>query len=172
MIWNNIETLERIARFIPYIFIILGFFVAFSGQFFQSKIEHRITHLNSQAEEIRKQTCPLLDTHLAISDKGNYLVVIESLNLIPFKARWLIATEENKVVSGVMLGEQEIYPTQKNKKWQFKTDIDKNTVRNDYVELRLNYISVYAAELNYPSNLKGRIVKKYKLIEGAPHLQD
>ncbi len=38
MIWENVESLSKLARIVPYLFIVLGFLVALGGQYVQSFI--------------------------------------------------------------------------------------------------------------------------------------
>ena len=167
--WDNPDLLIRVGRWVPYVFIILGFLVAGSGQFVKGLVDGRIAQLRQQSEDTRKRTPPSIDAQLAVSDKGNLYVVIEAKNQIPLKSRWLVVTEENQVVSGLMIQDAEFHPSQEKKRWQDKLHIDKEKIRNDYLELRMDYRSVYAAELDHPERVTGKIVHKYKLIDGAPH---
>ncbi|HVG17710.1 MAG TPA: hypothetical protein VNI02_01560 [Blastocatellia bacterium] len=160
---------HRHAKIAPYVFIILGVLVALAGQFVAAKSDQRIKYLKDEAELSRKRTPPKLDAQLAISDKGNLFVVVDSQNEIPFMASWLLTTEQNKVVSGLMLGQIEFYPTKETQKWQYKQDIQLDGVINNYVELSFDYMSVYSAELNHPADLSGNITHKYRLINGAPY---
>lgn len=172
MFGNNIETLEKLAKFVPYIFIASGFLVALSGQFVTAKLESRIKALREQAEQSRRRTPPKLDARLAISDKNNLFIVINSQNQIPFKAHWILTTEKDIVVSGVMLGDVELIPTPERNKWQYKQDIQTDGVKNNYVELSFDYESIYAAEYNHLEELRGSIVHKYRLIDGTPYPLD
>jgi len=181
-------------HYYPYGMITLGFAVVFSGQIVQSKIKAHMIHLKSQAEAVKepvveavkqpviesikepvvesiKQPSRLLDANLVAFDNGKFSIEIETENSIPFKARWIVATRKNKVVSGMMLSEQELYPNESCKKWQYDIIIHQDEIVNDYLELRLDFISINAAELNYPSDLKGKIIKKYKLVNGKPEPQ-
>ena len=124
--------------------------------------------VSTKTEMERKMTPPALDAQLAISDKGNLFVVIDSHNLIPFRARWMVVTEQNIVVNGIMLQNVECYPTSDTKRWKYKEDIKPTEVKNNFVELRFRYESTYYAELNRPEKLRGEIVHRYQLVEGAP----
>lgn len=167
--WDNLDLLVKVGRWVPYVFIVLGFLVAASGQFVRGFVDGRITQLRQQSEDTRKRTPSILDAQLAISDKGNLYVVIEAKNQIPFRSRWLVVTEENQVVSGLMTQDAEFYPSPEKMRWQDRLTISKEKIRNDFLELRLDYWSVYAAELNYPEQLMGKITHGYKLINGVPH---
>src|SRR5262245_46388138 len=103
-IWNDIGTLERLARFVPYALIVLGFVVALLGQVVRSTLDARISVLKTEAEASRKRTPPQVEAYLATSERtGEILVVMDAKNLIPWRARWSIVTENNQVVAGIML---------------------------------------------------------------------
>jgi hypothetical protein len=91
-----------------------------------------------------------------------FYVVIQPRNKVPFECCWRIVTQENQVVSGVMLDWAKIVPDDKHRLFLHRANIDLNRVINDYLELRFEYRSAYAAELN-ESSLKGDIVRRYKL---------
>lgn len=169
-IWDDLDLLVKVGRWIPYVFIVLGFLVAISGQFVRGFVDERITQLRQAAELGKKQTPPNLDAQVAVSDKGSLLVVIDVKNEIPFQSRWLVVTEKDKVVSGLMIQDAEFHPSPSRMQWQHKLNINKEEVVNDYLELRLDYWSVYSAELNHPQQLRGKIIRRYKLVDGAPHL--
>ena len=48
---------------------------------------------------------------------GKKLLVIDTENTIPFRASWLIVTEKDQVVSPIMIGQEEIFPTEDNKRF-------------------------------------------------------
>lgn len=169
MFGNKIEILEKIAKFFPYIFIALGFVVALSGQFFTARLENRIKVLKEQVEQSRRRTPPKLDAQLAVSDKNNLFIVINCQNQIPVKAHWILTTEKDIAVSGLMLGDIELYPTPERSEWQYKQDIQTEGVKNNYVELRFDYESSYAAEYVHLDELRGSIIHKYRLINGEPY---
>ena len=156
------------ARIVPYVFIVLGFIIAVSGQFVQGKISDRVTHLKLKAEDVMKHTPPKVKADILAAEDRSLVIVIESENLIPFSSRWLIVTENDHVISGVMLGNVEFHPTKENRKWQYKQQVNKAEIVNDFIELRLDYVSLYSAELNHPPALKGKVVRKFKLIDGIP----
>ena len=39
-------------------------------------------------------------------------------------------------------------------------------VVNQYIELRFRYESIYSGELNDPPHLRGKIIKKYRFVDG------
>jgi hypothetical protein len=55
-IWNDIGTLEHLARFVPYALIVLGFVVALLGQVVRSTLDARISALKTEAEASRNGT--------------------------------------------------------------------------------------------------------------------
>lgn len=68
-----------------------------------------------------------------------------------------------------MLNNIEFHPTEQNRRWQYKQNVNKKGIVNDFIELRFDYVSLYSAELNNPPDLRGKIVRKFKLIDGIPH---
>jgi hypothetical protein len=52
--WNDIESLQRLAKIVPYIFIIVGFVIAVGGQFAKAKVEDRVKQLQKHAEAQRQ----------------------------------------------------------------------------------------------------------------------
>lgn len=167
-LWHNLEVLEKISKAWPFISITVGACVAMLVQYGGGIVKSRVDVLKVKVELQRKHTSPNIDAQLALSDKGNLLIVIDAHNLIPFKARWVIVTERDVIVSGLMLGDAEFHPMTDKKRWQEKVDIQRDKVVNDFLELRFDYTSVYVAELNYPKELSGEIVRKYKLVDGYP----
>lgn len=172
MIWNNVEIVAKLAYWAPYVFIVLGFLVALSGQVARSWLDNRVKTLREAAEWKRRNTPPQLDARLAISDKGNIFTVIDAHNLIPFRARWLIVTENDRIVTGFMTQDVEFHPTRETKRWKHKANINLGHVSNDFLELRFGSTSLYAAELGYPEHLRGEIRHKYRLVNGAPEPLD
>ena len=68
--WSDADFLEKLARFVPYVFIGLGFFIAISGQFMKTKIEARITDLR-ETERIKFiNTRPIMDVMLRKSEQS------------------------------------------------------------------------------------------------------
>ena len=165
--WNDVTILEKIARFTPYTFIVVGFIVALSGQFVSSSINSRIKTIKAQVEYEFKRTPPQVEVSLAKSaTSGNLLVVIDTNNLVPIKTRWTIVTKKNQVVTGIMLECVEIHPTDKSKRFTSKADINEKKVVDEFIELRFQYESVYFAEVGVQDNLKGSINRQYRLYSG------
>lgn len=52
--WNDIETLQRVAKIVPYVFIVVGFVIALCGQFAKTKIEDRVKQLQKHVETQRQ----------------------------------------------------------------------------------------------------------------------
>ena len=165
--WNDTDCLEKLAKAAPYAFIALGFLVAVGGQFVKTRIDIRVAVLNQRAEEQRKNTPPLIDVRLRNSSStGETLLEIKAKNEIPFTARWSVLTTRNEYVSGIMLDDFEVHPTEEESRFLVKVHINGDKVRKNYIELRFTFTSLYSAELNDPPNLKGGIVKKYRYSSG------
>jgi hypothetical protein len=138
----------------------------------QEKAEAALRKLeDSAAEDVRakeafaalQRTPPKIKAYLASSERtGDLLVVMDAENLVPFRARWRIVTKKDKIVSGIMLEGHEIYPTDKQKRFNTKANINAAEVTDEYVELRFRYESIYSAELGNPSELRGEIVQRYR----------
>ncbi len=165
--WNDIEALGKIARMLPYVLIFLGFIVAASGQFFKSIVDARISKLETAAQITHKNTRPLIKPFLGHSaTSGKKLLVMDTENTIPFRASWLIVTEKDQVVSPIMIGQEEIFPTEDNKRFSAEITINSDKVINQYIELRFQYESIYSGELNDPPHLRGTIRKEYRFVDG------
>ena len=120
----------------------------------------------------QKSIHPQLKVNMGYSEKGNLFVVADSKNDVPYKARWVICTKDNKVVSGLMLEDVTFYPKPGKRRMQYKEEIDRGKVIDDYLELRFDYRSLYAEEMGFPEGLLGKVIKKYKMIEGTPFIVD
>lgn len=165
--WNDIETLGKTARVLPYVLIFIGFIVAASGQFFKSIIDTRIGKLEAAAQSTYKNTRPLIKPFLGHSaTSGKKLLVMDTENAIPFRANWLIVTEKNQLVSPFMTSQKEIFPTEDNKRFSAEITINSEKVLNRYIELRFRYESIYSGELNDPPHLRVEIRKKYRFVNG------
>jgi len=101
--WDNTDALSKLAKSAPYVFIVLGFLLAFFGQYVKTLLDNRIEVIKAKKEAERKNTAPLVDAQLARSQDGRVVVVIASGNEVPFKANWLIVTEQDHIVTGVMM---------------------------------------------------------------------
>ena len=136
-IWNDIEALAKLARILPYILILFGFVIAASGQFFKSIVDARIGELESVALIAHKSTSPEIKAFLAHSARsGKRLLVIDVGNEIPFKANWLVVTENDQLVSPLMTGQEEIFPTKDKRRFSTEITINADKVTNEYIELR------------------------------------
>jgi hypothetical protein len=168
-IWNDIAFLEKAAKFVPYIFIVLGFLIAFFGQYVRSTIESRVKDLKTQIELSRKHTPPLIEAFLAFNRTiGQIVVAVKAQNDIPFKARWVVVTKNNKIISGLMMQDAEFYPSESKQSWSHRVDIPENDVVDNFVELRFTWQSVYFAELGQPNYLQGKLIHSYRLVDGKP----
>ena len=121
----------------------------------------------ARAEAIRRRTPPLFDAFLARSEEGNYFVVIDSKNLIPFSAQWRLVTKRGRRVSGTMSESVEIHPTAERRRFQHQESLNLYKIVDGYVELRFDYESAFSPELGYPPELSGKLVRRYQLIHGA-----
>ena len=114
-----------------------------------------------------KNTRPLIKPFLGHSaTSGKKLLVMDTENTIPFRASWLIVTEKDQVVSPIMIGQEEIFPTEDNKRFSAEITINSDKVVNQYIELRFQYESIYSGELNDPPHLRGTIRKEYRFVDG------
>lgn len=166
-LWEDPEFLSRVARWVPYFFIAAGFAVAISGQWVRTKVDSRVEVLRGQEANRQKQIPPSLDAHLGTSQKtGDLLVVIDAKNTTPFRARWLVVTREDRVVSGIMMSDVEIHPTEDRKRFTSKADVKPELVVDQYVELHLQYSSLYSAELGDPPELRGEIRRPFRFVGG------
>ena len=166
-IWSDIDALGKLARILPYVFILLGFVVAASGQFFKSIVEARIGELESTALTAHKNTKPIVNAFLGHSARtGKKLLVMDAENDIPFKASWYIATENDVLVSPIMMSQVEIFPTKDNRRFSKEITINSEKVTNEYIELRFSYESVYSSEMNHPPQLHGAVTEKYRFVKG------
>jgi hypothetical protein len=166
---TDIETLQRLAKFVPYVFIVLGFLLAISGQFVRSRIDDHLKTLEKQADINRKLTPPEVDADIALAqDSRKHVIVIKCKNRIPFRADWRINTIKDELVSGLMLHEEEFLPDASRDEFIYNVKLQDDRIREDYLELR--WRSAYYLEMGSPENLRGVLTKRYKLIEGVPHL--
>lgn len=168
--WTNIDSLQRIAKYTPYIFIVLGFLVAVSGQFARTKIDDRVKALKEKADIDRKLTPPDFDADIALNlDTNKYVVWVRSRNSIPFKASWWASNTKNEIISGVMLGDAEFFPDDSRLEFSYNLNIQEEKIQENYLELDLRWSSLYYSEMGNRDILKGRLVKKYRLIDRVPH---
>ena len=111
--WNDIDTLGKIARLLPYAFIVLGFAVAASGQFVKGIFDTRIGNLEEAAESARRNTAPIINPYLAHSaENGDLLLIMDTENSIPYGQVGLSSRERRSRIAPLM-EQVEIYPTTK-----------------------------------------------------------
>ena len=137
--------------------IFLAFVSGFSGliaKFVQKRQE--------ELQEEFKKTKPNMDVYLAKGiEDGKIYVVVEPKNKIPFDLDFKVCTRKNIVVSSIFLERPKVYPNDKLKKFLYSADINFQRIIDDYIELRFNFRSVYAAE--FPKkDLSGKIVKQQR----------
>lgn len=158
---------EESIKLVPYAFILLGFLVAALGMLVQSEIEGRVSELRTEAIQLAKKTPPEIDAYLAGNQNDTCYLVLESTNLIPFKAHWRLIDAEDHVIGGVMTNDMEFQPDSTTRKFKIATVITCSDPIVDYVQLVVDYASLYEAEFNYPTDLRGKIVKEYKHFQGG-----
>jgi hypothetical protein len=137
-----------------------------------AKLEGSATEAKRAAEALAalKRTPPKVNAYLATSERtGELLVVMDAENLVPFRARWVIVTEKDRIIAGIMIEDQEIHPAEDRKRFTAKASINPEQVANDYVELRFRYASVYAAEVGNLKELSGEVIQKYRYRNGKVH---
>lgn len=168
--WDNIELLSRLSRWVPYFFIAAGFLVAMSGEWVRAKVDNRVEVLKEEEANRRKRIPPNLDAYLATSlETRDLRVVIDAKNTTPFLANWRVVTKKDRIISGIMMGDVEIHPTEDRKRFSDKADIRHDLVVDEFIELRLRYTSLYAAELGNPPELSGKIRRAFRFADGGVH---
>ena len=166
-IWNDAETLSKIGRFLPYVPIIIGFAVAFSGQFLKNVVDGRVAKLKADIEFARKNTSPIVDVRLGhLSSSGEKVIEMDVRNETPFEASWLVTTKNNIVVSPIMTEKAKIVPRKPQKRFLYRITINREKVIDNYIELRFQYKSIYAEELGNQAHLSGEHVKRYSFVNG------
>ena len=165
-IWSDVDFLSKISRFLPYATLILGFTIAFSGQFLKGIVDIRIAKVREEIEFQRKNTSPLVEVRLGhLSSTGEIVLEVDVKNEIPFEASWLVTTTNNIVVSPIMTEKAKIIP-QKEKRFLYRVTINREKVTDNYIELRFSFKSMYAEELGNPSHLSGDHVRRYGFVDG------
>lgn len=150
----------RAKIFVAFLMLIAGFIPLIRVPIDKALVKHQ------------KLIPPQLEVNMGYSEKGNLFVVADSKNDVPYKARWVICTKDNKVVSGIMIGDVIFHPKPGRRRMQHKEEIDKGKVIDDYLELLFDYRSLYAEEMDFPKDLFGKVIKKYKMVKEAPFLTD
>lgn len=152
-----LKTVEVAAQVANVSSIVFAFLAALAG------LAAKLADKRKQAlEEAHKKTCPKMEVSIKTgNDTGQYFVVIEPHNKVPFECQWKIATQNNAIISGIPLDWTKVYPD-KTPVLAQRADFHVDRVIDDHVELRFDYRSVYAGELP-DANLTGRIIRAYKL---------
>jgi hypothetical protein len=160
-IWNDIESLAKLARWVPYAFIVLGFALAIGGQYARTVLNDRIDTLKAEAELARKNTPPQVAAWMESDGRGQIQTKIRVENDVPMNAKCWVVTRNDEIISGIMLHPVELHPTPETRLWRHPQSIQEVKIKNGYLELRLEYSSVFSAELGNPTGLKGSIVQAY-----------
>ena len=165
--WNDVDSLTKVARWVPYLAIALGFIIAWGGQYAKTRIDARVAFLREGEEITRKNTPPSMDVGLGREKSTRELMLeISTDNEIPFKASWLLVTKRNQVVSGIPLEKPEFFPTEGRRRFLYLVTIQDAKIVDSYVELRFSFESLYSAELNHPASLRGELTKRYRYVGG------
>ena len=117
-----------------------------------------------QFADQQKKTAPNIEANLAVAGSQKVRLILESKNLIPFEILWRVVTLNSKIVGGIPLDWKKIYPTTDRHTFYLEEEIDFAQIVDNYLELRLNYRSIYAEEMNLPG-LSGYLAQKYRLSE-------
>jgi|SRR5215212_4640091 len=180
--WAKLEATKRFSKWATWCAVVLAFIAgaagvveAITGATNASSIAlaclSGIAGLSALVADKRKQTLdnahkrtkPELNVAIKTHDPtGQFLVVIEPQNKIPFKYDWKIVTRNNLVVSGIHLEWGKILPSDKTPIFTERANFDVSRVVDDYIELRFDYRSIYANELP-DSDLSGKLIRAYKL---------
>jgi len=101
-----------------------------------------------QLENDFKRTRPEMEVAIVPGQKnGDFFVLIKPHNNIPFEERWVIVTLNNAIISGIPLGWVKIVPHAECPYFLEKADMNLSKVRDNYIELRFDYRSIFAADL-------------------------
>ena len=165
-LWNSEATLARVATYVSYAFLLLGFIVAAGGLYLKSRIDNRVYDLRERAAAERKNTPPALSVALGHDSTGELLLEIQFENDIPIEANWHVHTRENELVTGWQTHPQEVVPTDDRMRFRYRVSINNQKVKDRFIELVFRYQSGYAADLNNPPELQGKIYKQYRYVPG------
>ena len=165
--WNDVDSLTKVARWVPYLALALGFIIAWGGLYAKTRIDVRVAFLREGEEITRKNTPPSMDARLGIQESTRKLLLeISANNEIPFKASWLLVTKRDEIVSGILLEKPEFFPAEGKRRFYSPVTINDDKVVDSYVELRFSFESHYSAELDHPASLRGEITKRYRYVGG------
>jgi hypothetical protein len=166
--WNNTESLDTISKLGTWGAALLGLLAGAAG--FVAVIA---SNRSDRLKEELKRTPPKLEAFLGFFKDGRLHVVIDSHTRVPFEFQWKIVTTNNIIISGIPLDWTKAYPTKAPQRFNQFADVDPQKIKDNFIELRLDYRSVYAEEIGSPA-LSGRLVRAYrvdlakKFIEEAP----
>ncbi len=181
--YNDIPFLKKMARFSPYVFIVVGALIALlggyikiilgvifaaSGKYFSDFVQSRITHLETEKEEAWKNTPPQLDVFLArLEGKSDFVLVIDFENKVPINASWHLTTRGDVIASPFFMGHEEIHPKDETNRLQYKQVINVDRIVDGYLKLNFRYFSIHYKELGSPNTLIGEISREYRFRDGA-----
>jgi hypothetical protein len=110
-----------------------------------------------------KQTSPNIDAVLTISNDNKFIIVIKTLNSVPFEYMFSITNRDGTFVhNNLQFDWSKLHPAP-GRSYVRHTSHELKNVKEDYVILHLSYRSVYAAEFNYPPHLVGQIEHVYRI---------
>jgi hypothetical protein len=118
----------------------------------------------AEAERIR-HTAPIIVVSLAsVPEHGKIMVRFESVNHIPFEYRYVLTTENNRIVSGIPFAFSKAFPKSAPGGVLFYSidPIQFDQIKNNYLEIRLTYQSLSYEELRLPGH-SATIIRKYKI---------
>jgi hypothetical protein len=116
-----------------------------------------------ELEDTQKRTPPKLDVAIKTDESGGqFYVVIEPKNNVAFEEQFLIVTRNDEIISGVPLDWAKIFPNSASPNLLALANMDLSKVKDNYVELRFQFRSIYSAELP-DLNLSGKLIKRYSL---------
>ena len=153
--WSSTDTLEAVTKAATWVAAVLGVLAGVAG--FVAVITN---HRADQLKETLRRTPPDLEVTLEFFRDGTLHVVIDSKNRVPFECQWKLVTKNNIIVSGIPLDWSHVYPDKTPQGFNQTADLDPSKIVDNYVELRFNFRSIYAAELRLPQ-LSGRLTKAY-----------
>lgn len=136
-----------------------------------------------ELEEL-KRTAPVINIQLRIHEEGFFYAEVESKNLVPIRLIWdllLVKKDdhEQKEIDtvGIILNRQpdELHPTRekyiglsyREKMIQLKNLSEQYNLEDYYMILRVKYVSLYFAQMQYPPELTGQQQHRYIWSEGG-----
>ena len=113
-----------------------------------------------------KKTQPKLDAHLVERDDESWVVFIDFQTLVPIKARWSVVTKENKIVAPIMMGTEEIHPSEERTRFLYKIDVNPSEIVDEHMRFSFRWFSIFYEEQGKLDKLKGNITRLYKYRSG------